>query len=83
MWNIGTLFRLAEIAESNRSYDVWAGKQADVAQKLYGIQKSMESIKELEEIEDKDRLLKGLQETFEKMSLELDPKNLKIIQVNF
>jgi methylmalonyl-CoA mutase len=71
---------LAEIAESNRSYDVWAGKQADVAQKLYGIQKSMESIKELEEIEDKDRLLKGLQETFEKMSLELDPKNLKIIQ---
>ena len=71
---------LAEIAESNRNYDVWAGKQADVAQKLYGIQKSMESIKELEDIEDKDRLLKGLQETFEKMSLELDPKNLKIIQ---
>jgi methylmalonyl-CoA mutase len=65
---------LAEIAESNRSYDVWAGKQADVAQKLYGIQKSMESIKELEEIEDKDRLLKGLQETFEKMSLELDSR---------
>mgnify|MGYP006132329051 CR=1 FL=1 len=69
---------LAEIAENNRSYDAWSEKQAEVAQKLYGIQKSVESIKELE-LEDKDRLLKGLQETFEKMSLELDPKNLKVI----
>jgi methylmalonyl-CoA mutase len=39
----------------------------------------MESIQELE-LEDKDRLIKGLEETFEKMSLELDPKNLKLIQ---
>jgi methylmalonyl-CoA mutase len=70
---------LAEIAENNRSYDAWSVKQAEVAQKLYGIQKSMESIQELE-LEDKDRLIKGLEETFEKMSLELDPKNLKLIQ---
>ena len=70
---------LAEIAENNRSYDAWSEKQAEVAQKLYGIQKSLESIQELE-LEDKDRLLKGLHETFEKMSLELDPKNLKIIE---
>ena len=70
---------LAEIAENNRSYDSWSEKQAEVAQKLYGIQKSLESIQELE-LEDKDRLLKGLHETFEKMSLELDPKNLKIIE---
>ena len=70
---------LAEIAENNRSYDAWSVKQAEVAQKLYGIQKSIESIQELE-LEDKDRLLKGLNESFEKMSLELDPKNLKVIQ---
>jgi len=70
---------LAEIAENNRAYDVWSVKQAEVAQKLYGIQKSIESVNELE-LDDKDRLLKGLHETFEKMSLELDPKNLKIIQ---
>ncbi|MFT6167654.1 MAG: methylmalonyl-CoA mutase, partial [Vicingaceae bacterium] len=70
---------LAEIAENNRNYDEWAVKQAEVAQKLYGLQKSIESIQELE-LEDKDRLLKGLRESFEKMSLELDPKNLKVIQ---
>ena len=69
---------LAEIAENNRSYDAWATSQSQVAQKLYGIQKSIESIKELE-IDDKDRLIKGLEETYEKMSLELDPKNLKLI----
>ena len=69
---------LAEIAENNRSYDSWATNQSQVAQKLYGIQKSIESIKELE-VDDRYRLIKGLEETYEKMSLELDPKNLKLI----
>ncbi|MBL4710852.1 MAG: methylmalonyl-CoA mutase family protein [Flavobacteriales bacterium] len=70
---------LAEIAENNRNYDVWSKKQAEVAQKLYGVHKSIESIKELD-IEDKDRLIKGLEESYEKIGLDLDPKNLKIIQ---
>ncbi len=70
---------LAEISENNRSYDQWSEGQAEVAQKLYGIQKSIETISEME-VEDGDRLIKNLQETFEKVKLELDPKNLKIIE---
>ncbi|MAC96649.1 MAG: methylmalonyl-CoA mutase [Flavobacteriales bacterium] len=70
---------LAEIAESNRSYDQWSEEQAEVAQQLYSLQKSMGTIKEME-VEDKDRLLKNLQESFEKVKLNLDPKNLKLIE---
>jgi methylmalonyl-CoA mutase len=70
---------LAEIAENNRSYDQWSEEQAEVAQQLYSIQKSMDTIKEME-VEDKDRLLKNLQESFEKVKLNLDPKNLKLIE---
>ncbi len=70
---------LAEISENNRKYDEWAEEQTQVAQKLYGIHKSIESIRELDP-EDKDRLIKGLQESFEQLKLNLDPKNWKIIE---
>ena len=70
---------LAEIAENNRSYDDWVNQQSEVAQKLYGIQKSMDAIAEME-VDDKDRLLKNLKESFEKLKLELDPKNWKLIE---
>src|SRR5690554_5717942 len=70
---------LAEIAESNRSYDQWTREQAEVAQQLYSIQKSMDTISEME-LEDKDRLLKDLQASFEMVKLNLDPKNLKLIE---
>ena len=70
---------LAEIAENNRSYDEWVEQQSEIAQKLYGIQKSMDTIQEME-VDDKDRLIKKLQESFEKVKLELDPKNWKLIE---
>ena len=35
---------LSEISENNRSYDEKAAAQAEVAQKLYGIFKTMESV---------------------------------------
>ena len=70
---------LSEISENNRSYDDWAKTQSDIAQKLYGIQKSIETIESME-VEDKDRLIKSLKETFEKVKLDLDPKNYKLIE---
>lgn len=70
---------LSEIAENNRSYDNWVDQQCKIAQKLYGINKSIETLKE-SEIEDKDRLIKGLQETYEKVALDFDPRNKKIIE---
>ncbi len=65
---------LSEISENNRKYDKWAKDQSAVAQKLFGIQKTIETLKG-SEIEDKDRLIKTLQEVYEKHALDLDPKN--------
>jgi len=70
---------LSEISENNRSYDKRANQQSEVAQKLYGIQKTIETITE-SQMEDKDRLIKGLQEAFEKTKLDLDPRNLLVIE---
>ena len=70
---------LSEISENNRSYDKRANQQSEVAQKLYGIQKTIETISE-SKMEDKDRLIKGLQEAFEKTKLDLDPRNLLMIE---
>ncbi len=65
---------LSEIAENNRKYDSWANTQADTAQKLFGIYKTIETLKE-SKIEDRDRLIKELQSLEQKLQLELDPKN--------
>ena len=70
---------LSEISENNRKYDTWVNEQKEVAQKMYAIQKSVESFKE-SSLPDKDRLIKGLQELYEKLKLNLDPKNLKQIE---
>ncbi len=70
---------LSEISENNRSYDQWVNEQSEVAQKLYGIQKSIDTINEMD-VEDKDRLIKDLQASFERLKLELDPKNLELIK---
>ncbi|MGY6743431.1 MAG: methylmalonyl-CoA mutase family protein [Cecembia sp.] len=70
---------LSEISENNRNYDQWVEVQKDVAQKLYSVQKSMEAINSMQ-VEDKDRLIKELQEVYEQLALELDPKNKKWLE---
>jgi len=70
---------LSEISENNRGYDKWVDSQVEVADKLHGLNSSIETLKD-SEIEDKDRLIKGLQETFEQVKLNLDPKNWLIVE---
>jgi methylmalonyl-CoA mutase len=70
---------LSEISENNRGYDVWVNQQAEVADRLYGYQKSIDTLKE-SDLEDKDRLIKGLQEAYAKEELNLDPKNKLLIE---
>jgi methylmalonyl-CoA mutase len=69
---------LSEIAESNRAYDNWVDAQVEVAEKLYGLHTSIETLKN-SEIEDKDRLVKGLQETYEQVALDFDPRNQQLL----
>jgi isobutyryl-CoA mutase len=72
---------LSEITENNRKYDKWAKDQAAIAQKLFGIHKTIETLQQ-SDVEDKDRLIKTLQEVYTKTELDLDPKN-KILLANW
>jgi methylmalonyl-CoA mutase len=69
---------LAEIAENNRNYDKWVNEQKNLAQNLYAIHKSITTLKE-STLEDKDRIIKGLEETYAQLSLNFDGRNKKII----
>ncbi|MFN5846603.1 MAG: cobalamin-dependent protein, partial [Flavobacteriia bacterium] len=70
---------LSEISENNRSYDKWVNDQVAVAEKIHGLHTSIETLKN-SKIEDKDRLVKGLQEVFEAEKLNFDPRNWDILQ---
>lgn len=79
---------LSEITESNRNYDKWSRQQAEVAQKLFGIRKTIDTLsdkafpksKMLEKLDDHDRLIKELEEVYNKVALDLDPKSLHLLQ---
>ncbi len=70
---------LSEISELNRNYQHQAEQQSEIAQKLFGIQKTIETLNSTE-IADKDRLIKELQEVFEKLKLDIDPKNFQLLE---
>jgi len=65
---------LSEISENNRMYDTWVNKQAQVAQKLYGIHKSIETAKETDS-ENSSELIVQLEKLYAQIELDLDPKN--------
>ncbi|TJY37294.1 methylmalonyl-CoA mutase family protein [Pontimicrobium aquaticum] len=85
---------LSEIAENNRAYDSRATEQVEVAQKLYGIYKTIESVigskPELDKsgidsksvsssaVENKD-FIKMLVGEFDRVKLNLDPYNWEVI----
>jgi methylmalonyl-CoA mutase len=85
---------LSEIAENNRAYDSKATEQVEVAQKLYGIYKTIESVTgaktELDKsgidsksvsssvVENKD-FVKMLIGEFDRVKLNLDPYNWEVI----
>ncbi len=83
---------LSEIAESNRAYDKKANEQVEVAQKLYGVYKTLESVvgetpkldkagidnNSLNSSGDKD-FIKLLVGEFDRVKLNLDPYNWEMI----
>ncbi len=70
---------LSEISENNRNYDKWAREQSGIAQRLFGIKKTIETLQQ-SDIEDKDRLIKTLQEVYSKTELDLDNKNKLLLE---
>ena len=70
---------LSEIAENNRNYDKWVIDQSEIADKLYSIRKTIDTISE-SKLADRDRLIKSLEETYSQVELDLDPHNKKILE---
>lgn len=84
---------LSEISENNRAYDKTAHEQAEVAQKLYGIFKTIESItgqipaldksgltSEAFKISEENKdLITLLNAEFDRVKLNLDPYNWEVI----
>ena len=66
---------LSEISENNRKYDEWVNKQAEIAEKLYAIQKTIETLDKAD-----DSIKKVLNAEFDRIKLDLDPHNWEIIQ---
>ena len=67
---------LSEISENNRNYDKWVDEQKEVAQKLYSINNTLEILKSQK---PSDLTLDELNKTYEKITLDLDPRNKQII----
>jgi methylmalonyl-CoA mutase len=84
---------LAEIAETIRNYNQWTTEQAQIAQKLYGILQTIDTIREsasekesgvTEKISpdstcNKTGMMLELNLLFERLSKGLDPRNLDIV----
>ncbi|MBS1506411.1 MAG: methylmalonyl-CoA mutase family protein [Bacteroidetes bacterium] len=66
---------LSEISEGNRNYDQWAKQQAETAQQLYAINKTIASLGKTNQ-----DVVKVLQAEFDRIKLNLDPKNWKLIE---
>ena len=69
---------LSEIAENNRAYDKRAEEQAQVAQTLFGIRKSIEAI-EHSVGENKEGTIESLEKTYREIEAHLDPENRKAL----
>ena len=79
---------LSEISENNRAYDDWAKDQTKVAQKLYGIYKTVESVTDqtitlsksgisddIKVSDDNKEFLSLLLKEFDRVKMDLDPHN--------
>ncbi len=69
---------LSEISENNHSYDAWVIEQAEIANKLFGIHKTIETLKSSKSA-DKDRTIKKLQEIYAELEHKLDGYCKKIL----
>lgn len=66
---------LSEISETNRQYDTWVHEQAGVSEKLFAINKTIESLSD-----SHSDIKKVLLAEFDRIKLNLDPKNWKLLE---
>lgn len=64
---------LSEIAEGNRQYNQWVDRQAEVANKLFGLQTSINALKEHGDASKET--LESINKLYDELLLDFDPKN--------
>jgi methylmalonyl-CoA mutase len=64
---------LSEISEGNRQYDAWVNTQAEIADKLYAIDRTVSTVRE-------EEIKKVLLAEFDRVKLDLDPRNWLMLQ---
>ena len=70
---------LSEIADSNRQYNQWAEQQKQVAEELYAIDKTIQSVESTNGSSKPNDLLTPLKALYSEKELNLDPKNKVLI----
>ncbi|MCV9388636.1 methylmalonyl-CoA mutase family protein [Reichenbachiella ulvae] len=64
---------LSEISEGIRDYDQWVDRQKEIAQNLYSVHNTIQ-------LASDQSLIENLDELYEKLSLDLDPRNKKLLE---
>jgi len=67
---------LSEITENNRQYNSWVEKQSELVEKLYAIDSTIKQF----QARGNDDLVKILNAESDRLKLDIDPKNIKIIE---
>ncbi len=67
---------LSEIAENNRQYDRWVDRQCEIARKLFGLQQSLQTLREQDTSQE---VLDVLQKTYDDIALDLDGRCKRIL----
>ena len=70
---------LSEISESNRQYDRWVDAQCALASKLYGLQQSIDILKNKNKSDENDILITGIEKAYEDAALDLDGRCRRIL----
>lgn len=70
---------LSEIAETVRGYNAWVEVQAAVADRLWGLRQAIDALRAAD-VEDRDRLVKQLEEAAAQAMLEFDRTNQAILE---
>ncbi len=70
---------LSEITETIRNYGKWVSEQANIAQSLYSIRKSIETLS-VSDLKEKLQITKGLEELYAREEINFDGRNKKAVQ---
>jgi len=69
---------LSEISENNRTYDQWVYKQSELAQKLYAIRTTIQSLQE--DAANNSELIAALEKRYSDLEINLDGQNRKLLE---